>query len=265
MPKRFDCRREVNLAARPEEVWNAIATSEGNAGWLYAQEIDSASVEIWDPPHRFATRTERGEWFNAVEFVVEGRSGAETLLRYAHSGIFVDDWENQYDAVSQHTDFYLHTLGQYLTHFPSRIATYVGETPAGIVGPKSSASRDGFARLQAALGVTETTADGSPITIAPAGLERIDGIVDYRRPNFLGIRTDDALYRFFGRNAFGAPVGMSIHSFATGLDPELTAERWKRFLDTSLSQPPTPSHPPTPEGTTQCDTSSSRNSSRSTA
>ena len=31
-----------------------------------------------------------------------------------HSGILADEWEDQYDAIGAHTDFYLHTLGQYL-------------------------------------------------------------------------------------------------------------------------------------------------------
>ena len=38
-------------------------------------------------------------------------------MRYVHSGIFVDDWDNQYDGAAKHTDFYLHTLREYLTHF----------------------------------------------------------------------------------------------------------------------------------------------------
>ena len=51
-------------------------------------------------------------------------------------------------------------------------------------------------------------------------LEPLDGVVDYRRPNFLGVRTANALCCFFGRDAFGAPVGISIHMFADGIDPE---------------------------------------------
>ena len=46
---------------------------------------------------------EQGDWFNALEFVIEGREGGTSLLRYAHSGIFVDNWDTQYDAVQQHT------------------------------------------------------------------------------------------------------------------------------------------------------------------
>jgi hypothetical protein len=86
-----------------------------------------------------AVRSEQGAWFNAIEWVIEARDGGRSFLRYAHGGIFVDDWDNQYDAVQQHTDFYMHTLGQYLQHFSGRTATYIGKPPAGIPGPASSA------------------------------------------------------------------------------------------------------------------------------
>jgi hypothetical protein len=50
----------------------------------------------------------------------------------------------------------------------------------------------------------------------------------------MGIRTSDALYCFFGRNAFGGRVAVAIHSFG-GHDPEATAEGWKRYLDAVLA------------------------------
>ena len=43
----------------------------------------------WDPPDQFAVRQEQGDWFNALEFVIEGRGGGTSALRYVHCGIFV--------------------------------------------------------------------------------------------------------------------------------------------------------------------------------
>jgi hypothetical protein len=57
------------------------------------------------------------------------------------------------------------------------------------------------------------------------------GVIDYLKPNFAGVRTGDALYRFFGRNAFGGPVGMSIHHFADGVDPEATGAAWTTWME----------------------------------
>src|ERR1700722_18038370 len=235
MPPEFECSREVVLPASPEQVWEAVATTNGNAAWLFPNEIapDGTGSKTWDPPHHFAVRVEQGDWFNAIEFVIEGRDGGKSLLRYMHSGIFVDDWDTQYDAVQQHTDFYLHTLSQYLEHFDGRTATYIGEVPQGIQGPATSATPDGFRRLQMALGVSDQASRGDPVHLNPHCLESLDGVIDYLRPNFMGIRTVDALYCFFGRNAFGAPVGMSIHSFADGIDPEKSKHDWHQWLDTA--------------------------------
>jgi hypothetical protein len=237
MPREFDVRREVILPADPEAVWEAVATTAGNAAWLFPNEIDpsDSSTKAWDPPLQFSVRTEQGDWFNALEFAIEGREGGTSLLRYAHSGIFVEDWDTQYDAVQQHTDFYLHTLSEYLEHFNARPVTYIGDVPGGIQGPSASATSDGFERLQQALGLDGGIEEGASVRLTPQGLEPIDGVIDYVRPIFIGIRTSDALYRFFGRNAFGAPVGMSIHMFRDGVDAGDIKRSWQNWLATSLS------------------------------
>ena len=233
MPE-FECSREIDLPANPEQVWDAVATTEGNAAWLFPNEVDPAGATAWDPPHHFAVRMEQGDWFNALDFVIDGRDDGTTKLRYVHSGIFVEDWENQYDAVQQHTDFYLHTLGQYLEHFQGRKATYIGSVPAGIEGPASSATPDGFRRLEQRLGLGDGVGEGERVRLEGGGPEPLEGVVDYRRANFVGIRTADALYCFFGRNAFGRPVGMSIHSFADDVEREQVQQRWQDWLDAAL-------------------------------
>ena len=235
MAPEFECRREIELPASPEQVWDAVATAAGNAAWLFPNEIDPDGAKVWDPPHHFAVRMEQGDWFNALEFVIEGRGGGTSLLRYVHSGIFVEDWDTQYDAVQQHTDFYLHTLSEYLEHFNGRTASYVGGGPGGLQGPPESATPDGFHRLQQALGLEGQPAEGDAVRLAPQGLAPVDGVVDYLRPNFMGIRTADALYRFFGRNAFGSPVGMSIHVFSGDVDPQETEHAWQGWLNTALA------------------------------
>jgi len=237
MPPEFEISREVVLPATPEQVWEAVATSAGNAAWLFPNEIEPGgpATTAWDPPHRFAVRTEQGDWFNALEYVIEAREGGTSRLRYAHSGIFVDNWDSQYDAVGAHTDFYLHTLSEYLEHFNGRPATYIGGGPGGLQGPSSSATPDGFRRLQQALGLDARASEGDAVRLTPQGLDPIEGVLDYRRPNLIGIRTADALYRFFGRNAFGATVGMSIHMFANGVPPETITQSWQHWLNTALA------------------------------
>ena len=235
MAREFECRREVLLAATPEEVWDAVATSEGNAAWLFPNPIDAEAAKAWEPPAHLHLRQERGDWFNALEFTIEAREGGTTLMRYMHSGIFVDDWDTQYDGVSQHTDFYLHTLGEYLRHFQGRPVTYIGDVPMGIEAPADTAQAGGFERVLSALGLTDDASEGAEVRLTPAGLPAVSGVVNYRRANFLGVRSSDALYCLFGRNAFGQPVAMSIHSFADGVDAERAKHDWRQALADSLN------------------------------
>jgi uncharacterized protein YndB with AHSA1/START domain len=243
MSGEFEIRREVELPANPEDVWEAVATAAGNAAWLFpggevqgepregAVTADGSTITVWDPPNHFAVRSEAEGWFNAVEFEIEGREGGKTLLRYAHSGIFVEDWDNQYDAANQHTDFYLHTLGQYLQHFNGRRTAFVGDVPGGVAGPPASAQPDAYARLRDALGLAGEVAEGEEVDFTPAGGDPGRGVVDYLRPHFIGIRTGDGLYRFFVRSEFGGPVGVVAHVFADGVDAEQAKRAWKDWLD----------------------------------
>jgi hypothetical protein len=227
MGKQFEIRREVELPATPDEVWEAVATGPGTASWLFPEEPGPNDLVESDRPRRYAVRTEgEGGFFNAIEFVIEAREGGTAVLRYVHSGVFDDEgWDDQYDAVGSHTDFYLHTLGQYLEHFSPRAATYIGGGPGGIDGPEASMTPDAFEKLKRELGASS---EGDRVSVPNGGG---DGVVDYADDKFLGVRTGDALYRFFGRNAFGGPVGMSIHHFGDDVDVDAATRAWSDWLE----------------------------------
>jgi hypothetical protein len=226
MGKQFEIRREVELPATPEEVWEAVATGPGTASWLFPEEPGPNDLVESDRPHRYAVRTEgEGGYFNAIEFVIEAREGGTAVLRYVHSGVFEEEgWDDQFDAVDGHTEFYLHTLGQYLEHFSPRTASYVGGGPGGLQGPEASMTPDAFEKLKRELGASS---EGDRVSL-PNGAG--DGVVDYATDKFLGVRTGDALYRFFGRNAFGGPVGMSIHHFGD-VDVDAATRDWSEWLN----------------------------------
>jgi hypothetical protein len=226
MGKEFEIRREVELPATPEEVWEAVATGPGTASWLFPEDPGPNDLVESDRPRRYAVRTEgEGGWFNAIEFVIEAREGGTAVLRYVHSGVLEEEsWDDQYDAADGHTDFYLHTLGQYLEHFAPKTASYVGGGPGGIMGPEASMTPDAFEKLKSELGASS---EGDRVSLPNGGG---DGVVDYATDHFLGVRTGDALYRFFGRNAFGGPVGMSIHHFGD-VDVDATTRDWSEWLN----------------------------------
>jgi hypothetical protein len=236
MPE-FDCSRDVTVPAPPERVWQAVATRDGNAAWLFPNDIDEsgAGAKTWEPPTHFRIRQEQGDWFNDLEFAIEDRGDGTSALHYAHCGVFEpEQFETQNEQIQQHTDFYLHTLGEYLQHFDGRPATYIGDVPGGIQGPAASATPDGLQRLQRALGLASDVGEGDSVRLTPEGVEPIEGVVDYLTPNFMGIRTADAMYCFFGRGAFGGPVALTIHSFDPDVDPEKTAQAWRQFLDAAF-------------------------------
>ena len=229
MAREFEIRREAELAGTPEDVWHAVATDEGNAAWLFPGLADPDNATVWDPPHRLVMRMEGPDgWFNQIEDVIEARDGSTTVLRYVHSGIFAEDWDDQYDSAGQHTDFYLHTLGEYLRHFSGRPATYIGgEGSSGLEGPESSTRPGSFGVLKRALGVGDDASVGDRVRFGP---DQVEGELDYVHPHFLGIRTEDGLYRFFGRDAWGWATGMSAHLFADGIDKERTERAWAEWL-----------------------------------
>jgi hypothetical protein len=159
------------------------------------------------------------------------RGRAHHHLRYVHSGILADGWEDQYDAIDGHTDFYLHTLGEYLQHFKGRPATYVGQPSAGIEGPEAAGATDAMDTLRSALGIGPQAAAGDAVHAQLGDAGALDGVIDYATPQFLGVRTDDTLYRFFGRNHFGSVVGMSAHVFREGTDAVGSEAALKSWLD----------------------------------
>jgi hypothetical protein len=69
------------------------------------------------------------------------------------------------------------------------------------------------------------------VPISVAGIQPTTAIVDYVTPNFVGLRAETALYRFFGRNAFGGVVGMTIDLFAPDADVVAEGTAWKTWLD----------------------------------
>ncbi|MER6158118.1 SRPBCC domain-containing protein [Streptomyces sp. NPDC001868] len=247
MSKEFEIAREFEVDATPEEVWEAVTA--GTDGWLWPMEAPEprvggkgpfgSEVIAWEPPHRYTNRVEDVEGIseqtlNQLDYTIEPRDdGRRAWVRYVHSGVFVDDWDNQYDGAAKHTGFYLHTLRQYLTRFAGRRVTAFATFDA----PETAGGADALTVVGRALGLTDDTAEGARVQAKGPDGQVLDAVVDYRDPYFIGLRTDDALIRFFGRNHWGYRVGMSVHDFAPGADAEADETAWKGWLNGVFSQP----------------------------
>lgn len=237
MSKEFEIVYEFEVDATPEEVWAAI--TDGTGGWLWPMEYDAenrvgpfgSTLTNFDPPHRLTARTEDVGFpiqsLNQIDETIEPRDGGRRAwVRYVHSGIFTDDWDNQYDGASKHNAFYLHTLREYVTHFAGRAVAF-----ATLNGPDASITPDALEVTARALGLADDTAEGARVQARGPEGQLLDAVLDFRSPYFIGLRTDGALIRFFGRNQWGAPVGVSVHDFAPGADAKANELAWQNWLD----------------------------------
>lgn len=242
--KPFEIAREFEADATPEEVWEAITT--GTGGWLWPMEAPEpreggrgpfgSTVTVWDPPHRYTNRVANvggisEQTLNQLDYTIEPREGGRRAwVRYVHSGIFVEDWDNQYDGADKHTDFYLHTLREYLSDFAPRPVAF-----ATLNGPESSKAPDALTVVGRSLRLEDNAAQGTAVEVRGPRDRLFDAVVDYRNPYFIGLRTDDALIRFFGRNHWGAPVGISVHDFAPGADAKAVETDWQGWLNETFA------------------------------
>lgn len=238
----FEVRGEVTLDATPDEVWQAIATGPGIDTWLMGRnEVEpreggttrmtmgdftqEGTVTAWDPGNRFASRGTEGPdgSVHAFEYLIEGREGGSTVLRFVHSGFMGNDWEAEYEALQKGWGMYLDKLAEYFTHFRGRRAT-----PISAMVPPKEDEGDVMQRLRDGLGLSGAPSVGDTVRLTPEGFVPIDGVVDYVAGDFLGVRTDDAMYRFIRGYNGGAVLGH--HLFAEGVDQKAAQEAWQDWL-----------------------------------
>ena len=242
MGREWEGHEEVQIDATPEQVWEAIATGPGIDAWFMGRSqvepgergavrtdmgsfVMESTVTAWNPLKRFAYRSNDAEdgRFIAYEFLIEGREKSSSVLRLVASGFLPgDDWEAEYDAMMKGGQLYFRTLVAYLTYFPGRMAT-----PVTAFGPPVADWERAWTVLGGALGLTDSPTVGDPVRFIPDALAPIDGVVDFVNPHALGVRTDDALYRFI--RGFHGPMVVGHHIFRD-VDQQRTGQAWQAWL-----------------------------------
>jgi uncharacterized protein YndB with AHSA1/START domain len=242
MGKSFEIENQIEVGATPEQAWQAVATGEGTDAWMMGRnEIEpreggrirtvtpswsqEATVTTWDPPNRFAYRTEEAEdgAFMSFDYRIEGRDKGDTSIKWIHSGMLGDNWEKEYEAMNEGDTAYFHKVGQYLTYFFGRKAT-----PVETYGPEVHDREKAMDIMREGLGLAGPVAMDEKVRLTPEGIEPIDGIVEWVSPSFLGVRSDDALYRFIW--AFTGPLMVAHHIFRDE-DEKAEVEAWKSWLN----------------------------------
>ena len=236
----FEIEFEMALPASPEQVWEAIATGPGIDSWFMGRnEVEpreggvaamdtgghreEAVITVYEPGRRLATRTATAEdgRFMAFEYVIEGRDGGSTVLRVVHSGLLGDDWQDEYDALRRGWPFHLHTLREYLTHFPGRAGV-----PVFAMAPTGARSASEVrSALTRGLALSAPVVVGARAHAAPTGLPPLDGDVVWSDDERLEVRSADGIYTF--HYGSGAAV-MFHHLFGPGTNDAAAA--WQQWL-----------------------------------
>lgn len=237
MGKAFELPFEAEVAATPEQVWDAVATGPGIDSWfmgrndvaageivrmVFGEYAPEHTVTAWKPGKRLAYGGDQASDGRCVahEFLIEARGTGSTVVRMVTSGFLPgDDWADEYQAMSYGSALFFATLHTYLTHFPGRTAT-----PVTAFGPRIADWDDAWSRLRAAIGRT-----GDRVRFTPDGLPAIDGTVYLSNAQAIGIRTPDAIYRFV-QGLPGSMIAMH-HDFAGSGQTE---QAWQSWLTTVL-------------------------------
>ena len=248
MGRPFENRSEAEVPASPDEVWAAIASGPGINSWfigksevqqgaqgtvrtVFGEYAPELGVTAWDPARRFAYRS--GEApdgrFIAYEFLIEGRAGGSTVLRTVTSGFLPgDDWAEEFEAMTLGGEMYFRTLVEYLSHFAGRFAV-----PVTAFGPPGTTWARDRELLCRALGLPADPRPGDRATLTWNGTGPIEGVVYFANAHTIGVRTQDALYRFL--RGFAKPPIAAHHLFADNADPAQAERAWRAWLNRTLA------------------------------
>ena len=146
---------EVEVPGTVEEVWETIATGPGITSWFTPMTVEpreggevvmdfgdygteTSTVRAWEPPHRVVFEGS-GDHALAYEWLVEARDGGSCVVRLVNSGFGDgDDWDEQYDGMSEGWRIFLQNLRLQLTHFRGRRAR-TSIPMAMLPGPRDAA------------------------------------------------------------------------------------------------------------------------------
>jgi len=244
---------EVEVPGTPEEVWRAIATGPGISSWYVPHTVEEREggvatasfgpapemeiqgrVAAWEPPRRvvFDGGTNGDEGGMAFEWLVEAREGGTCVVRLVNTGFGSgEEWDAQYDGMTEGWLLFLGNLKLHLEHFPGQSATAL--LPTAIwAGPRDTA----WASLLAELDIPATPAVGERLEVNAPDAPTLAGTVADVAPWRIALLLDQpspgtAILAVEGQ---GEQAQVSIWSYLYGDDGSAAAERdeprWQQWL-----------------------------------
>ena len=181
---------QIEVAATPEQVWEAISTGPGISAWFLPAEVEgeritfhhmpggSSEAEVTDAeaPRRLRFTEDGGA--QATEFLVEARSGGTCVVRVVGSGFGGKGADDGWTAA-------LLGLKLYLEHFAGRRPPT--SSPAG-GSPARRRARGRSCRAPSA-SATSRRARGSPR--APTAQPPLAGVVEGKLDTMVTLRLEE--------------------------------------------------------------------------
>lgn len=248
MSHEFEVTEQITLDATPEQVWEAITTGPGVDSWFMGHSeieprlggtnrmelmggVQESTITAWEPGRRLAFRGDEPDGtFMAFEYLIEGRAGGSTVLRFVHNGILGgDDWEAQYDGLKEGDPMYMRMLAMYLKHFGGRVANY----NMFLVGPAVPDDEKVWSRFASALSLTGEITEGARVRLDVPGLASTDGVVEFiSAPHFVGVRSADGMHLLI--KGYQHAVVVEYHAFSDETDEKEVASAWQSWLDSAF-------------------------------
>lgn len=242
---------EIEVPGTPEEVWRAVATGPGISSWFVPHTIEEREggegvasfgpgpemqipgrVAAWEPPTRFVTDGGEGVEGLAFEWLIEARDGGTCIVRLVNTGFGSgDDWDEQYDGMTEGWPMFLVNLRLHLEHFAGQTARSM--LPVAMwAGPRD----DTWAGLTDALGIPATPAVGDRIEVGGDDTPPLAGTVADVTPWRISLVVDQpalgtALIAAEGR---GDAIAVSVWAYLYGAEGAAAIERdetrWGEWL-----------------------------------
>jgi uncharacterized protein YndB with AHSA1/START domain len=240
----------VEVVGTPEEVWAAVATGPGISSWFVPTTVDEREggtttskfgegpemlipgvVAVWEPPHRVRFESAAPEAGLAFEWLVEARGQGTCVVRLINSGFGSgEEWDAQFDGMSQGWLLFLHNLQLHRAHFPGQVG--VAALPMAMLpGPRANA----WATLLSAAGLPTVPASGERVRTAGAA-PPLSGTVVEAEPWRLSLVVDEPApgTAILAAEGDGDQVGVSVWLYLYGPEASQVAARqqslWQEWL-----------------------------------
>lgn len=242
---------EVEVAGTPEDVWHAIATGPGISSWYVPHTVEeheggaatasfgdgpemqiAGRVAAWNPPHRVLFDKGEGGEGMAFEWLVEARDGGTCIVRLVNTGFGSgEQWDAQYDGMSEGWKLFLLNLQLHLEHFRGEVATAM--LP---MATWDGTRRSVWAALTGALAIPASPTIGERVVVSASDAPALSGTVVDAAAWRLALLLDQPCpgTAFLAVEATGEQTGVSIWSYLYGPDRSDVAARdeprWRHWL-----------------------------------